>query len=130
MVRILLILKYAYRELYKLIHPKAFATVKLQGQVVQKDILESIASFFIFFIGIFVFGSLIMTLLGLDILTATSSVAASIGNIGPGLGAVGPDKNYFFIPEIGKVILMLCMIFGRLEIYTILVLFIPEFWKK
>lgn len=130
MIRIMLILKYAYRELYKLIHPKAFATVKLQGSVVQKDILESIASFFILFSGIFVFASLVMTLLGLDILTATSSVAASLGNIGPGLGAVGPDKNYYFIPDLGKVLLTLCMVFGRLEIYTILILFIPEFWKK
>lgn len=130
MIRIMMVLKFAYRELYKLVHPKAFATVKLQGIVVQKDILESIASFFILFIGIFVFGSLIMTLLGLDLVTATSSVAATLGNIGPGLGAVGPTENYFHIPVIGKIVLMLCMIFGRLEIYTILILFIPEFWKK
>ncbi len=130
MMRILLTFKYAYRELYKLVHPKAFATVKLEKKVVQKEILESITGFVILFVAIFVFCSIIMTLLGLDLLTATSAVAANLGNIGPGLASVGPIDNYFAIPELGKVILIGCMIFGRLEIYTVLILFVPEFWKK
>lgn len=130
MIRIMMILKYTYRELYKLIHPKAFAAIKLEGKVVQKDILESIAGFFALFISIYAVATVIMTILGLDPVTAISSVAATIGNIGPGLGSVGPNDNYFHIPALGKVTLMLCMIVGRLEIYTVIVLFVPEFWKK
>jgi len=130
MMRILLIFKYAYRELYKLVHPKAFATVKLDSKVVQKDVLESITGFFVLFMLIFIVSTILMTLLGVDLMTSISSVAANIGNIGPGLASVGPVENYFHIPMLGKVLLTLNMIFGRLEIYTVLILFVPEFWKK
>ena len=84
----------------------------------------------ILFILLFAVSSLIMTLLGLDLITAISSVAACIGNIGPGLGAVGPAENFHHLPTLGKWLLSLCMLIGRLEIYTVIVLFIPEFWKK
>lgn len=130
MMRIQLMLKYAYRELYKIVHPKAFASVKQDSKVVQRDVLQSITGFFFLFIVIYTIATVIMAALGLDLLTAMTSVAANIGNIGPGLGSVGPVDNYFHIPMLGKIVLSLCMIFGRLEIYTVLILFIPEFWKK
>ena len=79
---------------------------------------------------LFAVNSLFMTLLGLDLISAISSVAACIGNIGPGLGSVGPAENYNHLPALGKWLLSLCMLVGRLEIYTVIVLFIPEFWKK
>ncbi|MFH1357188.1 MAG: potassium transporter TrkG [bacterium] len=129
-VRLVLLFKYAYRELFKLIHPKAFAAIKFGGRVVHKDILESVAGFFILYIGIFIFGALFMSSLGIDIITSLSSVAATLGNIGPGLGTVGPAENYYHIPTIGKAFLTACMILGRLEIYTVLVLLIPTYWKK
>ena len=129
-IRTILLVKYAYREIFKLVHPKAFASIKFGNQVIHKDILQSISGFFILYMGLFVICSIIMASLGLDIITAFSSVAATIGNIGPGLGSVGPSDNYFHIPIIGKTVLIFCMILGRLEIYTVLVLLIPTFWKK
>lgn len=129
-IRILMLFKYVYRELFRMVHPKAFATVKLEGKVVQKEILQSVMGFFILFMLIYTVSTVIMTLLGLDLITAVSAVAANIGNIGPGLGSVGPYDNYYHIPAIGKVVLATCMIFGRLEIYTVIILFVPEFWKK
>ncbi len=129
-VRIALLFKYAYRELFRMVHPRAFAAVKFQGKVVHKDILESVAGFFILYMALFVAATMVMAGMGLDIITAASSVAATLGNIGPGLGEVGPAENYFLIPTAGKVLLSFCMILGRLEIYTVIVLFTPEFWKK
>ena len=70
-----------------------------------------------------------MSALGLDNLTALSSVTASLGNVGPGLGMVGPAENYFFIPPLGKGVLIFCMLAGRLELFTLLVLFTPAFWR-
>lgn len=129
-VRLVMLIKYAYRELFRLVHPRAFASVKFGGKVVNKDILESIGGFFILYIGIFVVCSIIISAMGMDILTSISSVAATLGNIGPGLGMVGPAENYFAIPTAGKALLVFCMILGRLEIYTVLILLVPEFWKK
>lgn len=71
-----------------------------------------------------------MAILGLDIISATASVAATLGNVGPGLGLVSPVQTYFFIPPLGKIVLTLCMLLGRLEIYTVLILVVPEFWRK
>ena len=73
---------------------------------------------------------MIMTRYTPDLTTAATSVIATLGNIGPGLGAVGPAKNFAGIPETGKIILTICMLLGRLELYTVLVLFLPSFWKK
>ena len=71
-----------------------------------------------------------MASLGLDIISAFASVAASIGNIGPGLGLVGPVQNFLNIPEVGKWVLIFCMLLGRLEIYTVILLLTPEYWRK
>jgi trk system potassium uptake protein TrkH len=71
-----------------------------------------------------------MTILGLDIVSAMASVAATLGNVGPGLGLVGPVQTYAVIPPLGKIVLTLCMLLGRLEIYTVLILVVPEFWRK
>jgi len=79
---------------------------------------------------IFVLASVGMALLGLDIVSAFVSVAATINNIGPGLGVVGPLDNYRSIPHLGKWVLIFCMLVGRLELYTVIVLLVPEFWKK
>ncbi len=72
----------------------------------------------------------LMTLVGLDLVSAFSSVAATLNNIGPGAGSVGPTDNYAHVPVIGKWVLIFCMLLGRLEIYTVLVLFAPEFWRR
>jgi trk system potassium uptake protein TrkH len=79
---------------------------------------------------LFITGVVVMTLLGLDLVSAFGAVAACLGNIGPGLGSVGPTDNYAHIPLLGKWILTFFMLVGRLEIYTVLILFAPSFWRK
>jgi len=128
--RIMLLLKQGYRELYRMIHPRAVIPVKLSGKSISTGIMEGVWGFFYLYLFLFATISLIMTLLGLDLITAISSVAACIGNIGPGLSAVGPAENYSHIPTLGKWLLSFSMLVGRLEIYTVIVLFVPEFWKK
>ena len=129
-MRIMLLAKHCYREIFRIIHPHAITSVKLGGRPVPADILNSVWGFFILFLGLFIAASLIMAYMGLDMITAFSSVAASIGNIGPGLGLVGPAKNYLTIPLTGKWVLIFCMLLGRLEIYTVIVLLMPEYWRK
>jgi trk system potassium uptake protein TrkH len=129
-IRILLLLKQGRRELSRLIHPHGVIPVRLGGQVVSEGVIQSVWGFFFLFILVFVLASVIMSLLGLDIITAFVSVAATINNIGPGLGAVGPMDNYTSIPVIGKWVLIFCMLIGRLELYTIIVLLVPEFWRR
>ena len=95
-----------------------------------ENVLRGLTGFVILYVLIFITGSLAMSLCGLDFMTSVSSVAASLGNIGPGLGGVGPYENFHTIPFAGKWILIVSMLLGRLEIFTLLLLFIPEFWKK
>jgi trk system potassium uptake protein TrkH len=129
-VRVLLMFKQGYRELYQLIHPRAITTLKLDGKHVTKEILGSIWGFLFLFIFICVLGTLLMTALGLDIVTAGSTVVSATSNVGPALGGAGPTDNYFGIPSAGKWVLVFCMIAGRLEIFTFVILFVPQYWKK
>jgi len=129
-MRIILLFRYGYQEIFHIIHPHAVTTVKLGGRPVPENILSSIWGFFILYLGLFIAATLFMAGMGLDMVTALASVAASIGNIGPGLGMVGPAKNYLLVPLAGKWILIFCMLLGRLEIYTVLVLLVPEYWRK
>jgi len=129
-LRILLILKHGYIELYRLVHPHAVTAVKLGKKIVYPETMASILGFFILYLSMTVIASLLMSMLGLDMMTAFSSVVATIGNVGPGFGAVNAASTYSEIPALGKWILSFCMLAGRLEIYTIMILVIPEFWKK
>jgi trk system potassium uptake protein len=129
-MRVMLLAKHAYQEIFRIIHPHAVTTVKLGGKAVPGEILSSIWGFFILYLGIFVFASMIMAALGLDVISAFASVAACIFNIGPGFGSVGPVQNYFHVPLLGKWVLTFCMLLGRLEIYTVVVLLMPAYWRK
>ncbi|MFC1821507.1 TrkH family potassium uptake protein [Thermodesulfobacteriota bacterium] len=129
-MRIMLLVKQGYREMFHIIHPHAVTTVKLGGKPVPPEVLSSIWGFFILYLVLFVISVMLMALLGLDMISAFSSVTACIFNIGPGLGLVGPVKNYLVVPFLGKWVLIFCMLLGRLEIYTVLVLLMPEFWRK
>ncbi len=128
--RVIVVVKAAFIEIYKTFRPQAVKKVKLGRSVIPDPITRSIFGFFVLFLGVFVVGTLFMGLLGLDIVTAATSVIATLGNIGPGLARVGSIENFAFIPTVGKVFLSLCMILGRLELYTVLVLFLPDFWKR
>ncbi|MBM4330867.1 MAG: TrkH family potassium uptake protein [Deltaproteobacteria bacterium] len=129
-VRIYILLKQGFQELRKLIHPRAVLPVKLGGKVISPDTLSGIWGLFFLYLFIFAVASLALSLLGSDLLTSISAVAATLGNVGPGLGTVGPAENFAHLSIPAKWILTACMLLGRLEIYTLLVLLIPEFWKK
>jgi len=129
-VRILILLKQGIRELRHLVHPHAVLPVKLGGKIIPQDTMNGIWGLFFFYMGIFILASLTLSLMGSDILTSITAVATTLGNVGPGLGAVGPTENFAHFPAAVKWILTFCMLFGRLEIYTLLILLLPEFWKK
>jgi trk system potassium uptake protein TrkH len=129
-IRVLILLKKASREFQKILHPRAITPIHIGDKKISDEVVSNITAFFLLYMIIFIVCTLIMTTLGLDLISALSSVAATLGNVGPGLGLVGPTQNYAFIPPIGKIILSICMLLGRLEIYTVLVLVVPEFWRK
>jgi trk system potassium uptake protein TrkH len=129
-VRFLLLIKQGYIEIKRLILPSAVLPIKLGDRVVPQEVMTNILGFFFLFIGIFAMVTCIMAALGLDLISAAAATIATMGNIGPGLGSVGPIDNYAHIPTLGKFILCFCMLLGRLELYTVLVLFAPELWRK
>jgi len=129
-VRQLLLLKNSLLELKRLIHPQAIIPVRMNGKVVSQDIIFKVMAFFLIYIIIFIIGSTVMALIGLDGPTAIGATAATLGNIGPGLGNVGPVDHYGSIPAGGKWFLSFLMLLGRLELFTVLILFSPVFWKK
>ncbi len=128
-VRVLVLLKFIYKEMYRLIHPHAVTPVKLNGKVLSPEVLKGVVGFTLLFLFVFVISSFLLAATGLDPVTSISSTAASLGNIGPALGTTGPMSNFAAIPSFAKWVLILDMILGRLEIYTLLILFVPAFWK-
>jgi trk system potassium uptake protein TrkH len=129
-VRIILMLKQAYRELYQQIHPRAITSLKLDGKNVSKEVSGGIWGFLYLYITVAVAATMFLTILNVDIVTAATTVISSLSNVGPALAEAGPTDNYSEIPNIGKWILSICMLIGRLEIYTVIILFVPHFWKK
>lgn len=129
-MRIMVLIKHGYRELLRLIHPRAVTPVKLGRRIVPDDVIKSVWGFFIIYLGLFILASFLLAAMHVDVITSFAAVAACIGNIGPGLGSVGPTENYSHMPALGKWLLTLCMLLGRLEIYTVIVLFVPEFWRR
>lgn len=129
-MRIMLLAKHVLRELMLLVHPKAVISIKMRGKIVPEDVLNGVMSFFLIYLALAAFSTLILSGLGVDILTSFAAVIACISNIGPGLAQVGPMDNYAQLPLVGKWILSFCMLLGRLEIYTVIIFLIPEFWRK
>ena len=128
--RIIVCFKYCYRELFKIIHPRSISHVKINNIVIPNEVLRSIMGFLALYISLFIGSGILLAAMGFDMVTAFGAVAACIGNIGPGFGSVGPTENFAHIPVMGKWLLAWCMLLGRLEIYTVIILFVPEFWKK
>jgi trk system potassium uptake protein TrkH len=129
-LRLLLCLKYCYRELFVLVHPHAVTHVKIAGKTVPEDVMRAVMGFMALYMGIFMLASLVMAALGTDFITSFSAVATTLGNVGPGFGTVGPVENFAAIPQAGKWVLIWCMLVGRLEIFTVIILLVPEFWRK
>jgi trk system potassium uptake protein TrkH len=129
-MRIMVVLKHGYRELIRLIHPRAVVPLKLGDQAVSPEVFASIAGFIFLYLGLAAFSMFLVAETGVDVVTTISSVLACLGNVGPGLGEVGPMDNYAGMPEFAKWILALDMLLGRLEIYTVIILFVPRFYRK
>lgn len=129
-IRILLLFKAAKRDLLKIIHPKAVYTVTLQGKAVNEQTLSEVLGFFFMYVIIFCCSVLIVSFEGKDIVTTISSVATTLGNVGPGLEIVGPMGNFSSFTVFSKLIFSFCMIVGRLEIYPMILLLMPRFWAK
>jgi trk system potassium uptake protein len=129
-LRIMLYFKYCYRELFALLHPHAVTHIKIAGKSVPEDVMRSVMGFLALYLGLFGLCSVTLAGLGVDFVTSFSAVAATLGNIGPGFGAVGPVENFANIPVLGKWLLIWCMLLGRLEIFTVIILLVPEFWRR
>ncbi len=129
-LRIMLCIKYCYKELFSLIHPHAVTHVKINGKSVPEDVMRSVLGFLALYVLLFAACSVILAGMGVDFVTSFGAVAATIGNIGPGFGTVGPVENFAHIPATGKWLLIWCMLLGRLEVYTVIILLVPEFWRK
>lgn len=129
-MRIVLLLKNSYYELRRLIHPNAIIPVRFNNKPVSEQIINNVLAFFMFYFVIF-FGSTVLLMLVVpDLPSAMGAVATSLGNIGPGLGIFGPAGNFSALHPAGKWFLSFLMLLGRLELFTVLVLFSPAFWKK
>lgn len=128
-VRVLLMLKAGTNVFKRFLHPNAVTTITINRTMVGLETMLAIAGFAMLYFVTFGTGTIILTAAGSDILTSMSAVAASMANVGPGLAAVGPMANFAHLPDISKWTLDVCMILGRLEIYTVLVLFTKVFWK-
>lgn len=129
-LRIMLCFKFCYKELFAMLHPRAVLSVKIGGRSVPEDVMRSVLGFLALYMGLFGLSSVLLAAMDVDFVTAFGAVAATMGNIGPGFGLVGPAGNYAQLPYLGKWLLIWCMLLGRLEIYTMLILLVPEFWRK
>jgi trk system potassium uptake protein TrkH len=129
-MRIMVVLKHGYRELIRLIHPRAVVRLKLGNQAVPPEVFDGIAGFIFLYLGLAVVSMFLVAAAGVDLVTTISSVLACLGNVGPGLGEVGPMDNYARMPVFAKWILSLDMLLGRLEIYTVIILLVPRFYRK
>jgi len=127
-IRVILLLKQGMRELTRLIHPNAIVTVKVNKKPVADSVIDAVWGFFATYVAVFILMMLLLMASGLDQITSFSAVTATLNNLGPGLGDVA--LNYAIINDFSKWVLSLGMILGRLEIFTLLVLLTPAFWRK
>lgn len=128
--RIVLLFKIGFTEIRKLAHPRAIFVTRYNGEAVSPDIIASVQGFLIAYIAIFATCSIILTALDMDVLSAGSAVISAMSNVGPGLNSVGAVENFSHIAGAGKWLLSFCMLMGRLEFFTVLVLFSPSLWKR
>jgi trk system potassium uptake protein TrkH len=129
-VRHIILLKNSILELRRQIHPSAVLPVRLNKKAVPSQITYNVKAFMIIYFMVFLAGSLLMDALGNDFLTSIGAVATCLGNIGPGIGPVGPVDNFAHLSVFAKWLLSFLMLLGRLELFTVLILFSPHFWSK
>ncbi|VUT26421.1 MAG: potassium transporter [Candidatus Methanolliviera sp. GoM_asphalt] len=128
--RIHVVIKCIRREFRRLLHPEAVMPIKYNGKIVSEDALHSIFAFVLLYFTVFAVAGSVLIFMGYDPITSLSSVATAMENFGPGLALVGPFNNYAFFNPFAKILLTFCMWVGRLEIFTVLIIFLPEFWRR
>jgi trk system potassium uptake protein TrkH len=129
-VRHVILLKNSVMELRRQLHPAAVLPVRLNSKAVTSDITFNVMAFMIIYFMVFALGAILISSMGYDFNTSIGAVATCLGNIGPGFGKVGPVDNFAFISNAGKWVLSLLMLLGRLELFTVLILFTPYYWTK
>lgn len=130
MIRWMIIIRNSFREMKQIVHPKAILPIRIGNKTIDYNIQRTVLSFFVLYLIVFGIGALIMATMGYDMQSAIGASIACLGNIGPGWGEFGPTDNYAQIPIIGKWVLIIMMMIGRLEIFTVLLIFTPTFWKQ
>lgn len=130
LMRLIVLAKHSLVMAKKQIHPRAIFPVRYNGKVVPEDVITRVLDFFLLYIFIFFILALLLALMGLDFKSALSASIATLGNIGPALGGVGPAEHYGLVSSNAKLLLCFAMLLGRLEIYTVLVVLMPMFWKR
>jgi trk system potassium uptake protein TrkH len=133
MVRLLVLVRTIRAEIWNLLHPRAILRTKVNGKVLSQVSLNSMTAYFMLYMWVLLAGCLVVTALGngrLDGWTALSGVCASLGNVGPALGALGPAETYAWLPAGVKWVFSFCMLAGRLELYAALLLFFPATWRR
>lgn len=129
LIRHLVFFKNSYLEFKRIIHPSAIVPLRVNQEIVPGRIITHIFNFLLLYLLVFVFGSVVLAAMGLDFMTSIGAMATCLGNVGPGIGSVGPVDNFAWLSGGVKVFLSFIMIVGRLEIFTVLVLFTPFFWR-
>jgi len=129
-IRTLLVFKYLSYEMKKLIHPQGAYNIKIGDNVIPDNVIKNTLGFYLFYILIFVITAIFLSFYGFDMITSLSASASSIGNIGPSLGSVGPTDSWGHFPSSAKWLVSFCMLLGRLEIFTVMILFSRTFWRK
>ena len=129
-VRHILLFKNVHTEIKKLVHPNAVIPIRMNRQSVSQDIIRNVLSFFFVYFALIGLGTLVMTLMNLDVWSAFTVTISSIGNVGPAFGDFGPTETYAPIPGAGKWVLSFLMMAGRLELFTVLIMFSPAFWRR
>jgi trk system potassium uptake protein TrkH len=128
-IRIMVILKYIIAEIRKMVHPHVVMPVRIGKQAIHDTVVRNTIGFMLFYLAIFLVVSVVLTFFGLDMISALSAAASALGNIGPAFGSVGPYDNYALLTDGAKWLLCFAMLLGRLEIFTVMVLFSRTFWK-
>ena len=129
-IRHIVLFKNSFLELKRQLHPSAIMPVRISGQAVEQSIVYNVLAFIMIYILVFLVGVTLLSTMNVDFNTAFGAVATSLGNVGPGIGDVGPLDNFSEMPTGGKWLLSALMLLGRLELFTVLMLLTPHFWRK
>lgn len=129
-IRWITLLKIAFNQTEKVFQPRSIRNIRIASTIIDEKIQLATLSFFFIFVFVFIFSTIIICLFNIDLVTSATAVAATLNNIGPGLSKVGAIENFSFLPYPVKILLSLCMVIGRLEVFSIIALFAPRFWKN